>query len=131
MCSGALEVNASLFSLASMPFRWHVYKLTANGKSQVLKKSDSKEATLYRDFLCGKGFAVPEYLDSVEHEGAVWLLMESQNAVALEEIAAAQGTGAVLLPFLEVQINDPETTREEVEADFYYRRAVETAKHII
>jgi hypothetical protein len=33
--------------------------------------------------------------------------------------------------FLEVQINDPETTREEVEADFYYRRAVETAKHII
>ena len=56
--------------------KYNVYKLTANGKSQVLKKSDSKEATLYRDFLCGKGFAVPEYYNSVEHEGAVWLLME-------------------------------------------------------
>ena len=33
--------------------------------------------------------------------------------------------------FLEVLINDPETTREEIEADFYYRRAAETAKAII
>ena len=33
--------------------------------------------------------------------------------------------------FLEVLVNDPETTREEIEADFYYRRAVETAKAIM
>ena len=33
--------------------------------------------------------------------------------------------------FLEVQINDPETSREELEAGFYYRRAVETAKAIL
>ena len=35
------------------------------------------------------------------------------------------------LEFLEVQINDPETSREELEAGFYYRRAVETAKAIL
>ena len=44
--------------------RYNVYKLTANGKACVLKKSDSREVTLYRDFLHGRGFAVPEYLDT-------------------------------------------------------------------
>lgn len=258
--------------------RYNVYKLAANGKTCVLKKSDSREVTLYRDFLHGRGFAVPEYLDSVEHEGTVWLLMEYINGPDLRQfdrekalacaktlsqiqnaywnspvddgrfqrywervnrrarclrdypelaeayalflarqkdcprtlcsgdflqcngilrsgkvymidwafggimpyaldvarlIAHGQekpGPGAFpfymdadlrsafvrahyerlehkpdwkryiediklaalneYVEFLEVQINDPETTREEVEADFYYRRAVETAKHI-
>lgn len=56
--------------------RYNVYKLTADGSAYVLKKSDSKEVMLYRGFLQGKGFAVPEYFGSVECEGALWLLME-------------------------------------------------------
>lgn len=56
--------------------KYNVYKLTAGGKSYVLKKSDHRESTVYRDFLQGRGFAVPAYWGSVEHEGAIWLLME-------------------------------------------------------
>ena len=33
--------------------------------------------------------------------------------------------------FLEVLINDPEATREEIETDFYYRRAMETAQALL
>ncbi len=56
--------------------RYNVYKLTANGKACVLKKSDSQETAIYRDFFQGRGFAVPEYFGSVECDGAVWMLME-------------------------------------------------------
>lgn len=56
--------------------KYNVYKLSANGKTFVLKKSDSREVTLYRDFLQNRGFAVPEYYGYVEHGDALWLLME-------------------------------------------------------
>ena len=51
--------------------KYNVYKLTAGGNPCVLKKSDSTEAAMYRDFLQGGGFAVPAYLGSVKHAGAV------------------------------------------------------------
>lgn len=56
--------------------KYNVYKLSANGKTFVLKKSDSREVTLYRDFLQNRGFAVPEYYGYVEYGDALWLLME-------------------------------------------------------
>lgn len=56
--------------------RYNVYKITADGRARVLKKSDRREITLYRDFLRGKGFAVPEYLGGAEREGESWLLLE-------------------------------------------------------
>lgn len=56
--------------------KYNVYKLTAEGKPLVLKKSNSREIAIYRDFLQGKGFAVPAYFGSVEREGVTWLLME-------------------------------------------------------
>lgn len=56
--------------------KYDVYKLTAGGKPFVLKKSDEREAAIYRDFLQGKGFSVPAYLGSTEREGVTWLLME-------------------------------------------------------
>ena len=56
--------------------KYNVYRITASGKPFVLKKSDEREILIYRDFLQGRGFAVPEYLGSVEDGGALWLLME-------------------------------------------------------
>ena len=56
--------------------KYNVYKLTVDGKPFVLKKSDEKEIAIYRDFLQGQGFAVPEYLGSLECGDDTWLLME-------------------------------------------------------
>lgn len=56
--------------------KYNVYKLTVDGKPFVLKKSDEKEAAIYRSFLQGRGFGVPEYFGSVEQGGILWLLME-------------------------------------------------------
>lgn len=56
--------------------KYNVYRLTADGKRCVLKKSDKKEAALYRDFLQDKCFAVPEYYGTIEDGGKIWLLIE-------------------------------------------------------
>lgn len=75
-CSGSLRVERFCDNDGDFKRRYSVYKLTADGSAYVLKKSDSREVAMYRDFLQGRGFAVPEYLGSAEREGAVWLLME-------------------------------------------------------
>lgn len=74
--SGSPEIERFCDDDGDYKRKYNVYKLTADGSAYVLKKSDSKEVMLYRDFLQGKGFAVPEYFGSVECEGALWLLME-------------------------------------------------------
>ncbi|MDE6998139.1 MAG: aminoglycoside phosphotransferase family protein [Oscillospiraceae bacterium] len=75
-CGGSLEVERFCDDDGDYKRKYNVYRLTANGNRVVLKKSDEREITIYRDFLQGRGFAVPEYLGSVEHEGVTWLLME-------------------------------------------------------
>lgn len=74
--SGSPEIERFCDDDGDYKRKYNVYKLTADGSAYVLKKSDSKEVMLYRGFLQGKGFAVPEYFGSVECEGALWLLME-------------------------------------------------------
>lgn len=74
--SGSPEIERFCDDNGDYKRKYNVYKLTAGGSAYVLKKSDSKEVMLYRGFLQGKGFAVPEYFGSVECEGALWLLME-------------------------------------------------------
>ena len=56
--------------------KYNVYKITAGGKSFVLKKSDEREIAVYHNFLQGRGLSVPEYFGSVEQGGVRWLLME-------------------------------------------------------
>lgn len=75
-CGGSLKVERFCDDGGDFKRKYNVYKLTADGSAYVLKKSDSREVAMYRDFLQGRGFAVPEYLGSAEWEGAVWLLME-------------------------------------------------------
>lgn len=74
--SGSPEIERFCDDDGDYKRKYNVYKLTADGSAYVLKKSDSKEVMLYRGFLQGKGFAVPEYFGSVECAGALWLLME-------------------------------------------------------
>lgn len=75
-CGGSPAVERFCDNDGDYQRRYNVYKITADKKLFVLKKSDEKEIAIYRGFLQGKGFAVPEYLGSVNHGGAVWLLME-------------------------------------------------------
>ena len=56
--------------------RYDVYKITADGQTYVLKKSEAAEVGIYRDFLEGQGFKVPGYLGSGEYDRKTWLLME-------------------------------------------------------
>ena len=56
--------------------KYNVYKISTEKKAYVLKCSDKAETVLYRDFLQGKGFAVPQYYGDTEFDGHVWLLME-------------------------------------------------------
>lgn len=56
--------------------KYNVYKISSGQRSFVLKKSDRREADLYRTFLLKKGFAVPEYYGDTQREDGVWLLME-------------------------------------------------------
>ena len=56
--------------------KYNVYKISAEEKAYVLKCSDKPETVLYRDFLRGKGFAVPQYYGDTEYDGHVWLLIE-------------------------------------------------------
>ncbi|MBD5160463.1 MAG: aminoglycoside phosphotransferase family protein [Oscillibacter sp.] len=76
---GPLEIERFCDNDGNYKRKYNVYKITAGEKSFVLKKSDSREIAIYRDFLQGRGFAVPEYLGGVEHEGTLWLLMEHIN----------------------------------------------------
>lgn len=75
-CSGSMTAERFCDNDGDYKRKYNVYKLTADGSSHVLKKSDSKETVIYRDFLQGRGFAVPEYFGSIECESVVWLLME-------------------------------------------------------
>ena len=75
-CGGSPAVERFCDNDGGYKRKYNVYKITADGKPFVLKKSDEGEIAIYRDFLQGKGFGVPEYFGSVEQEGAVWLLME-------------------------------------------------------
>ncbi len=56
--------------------KYNVYKISTEEKTYVLKRSDKAETVLYRDFLQGKDFAVPQYYGDTEYDGHVWLLME-------------------------------------------------------
>ena len=56
--------------------KYNVYKISTGEKAYVLKCSDKMETVLYRDFLQGKGLAVPQYYGDTEYEGRIWLLME-------------------------------------------------------
>ena len=75
-CGGSLEAERFCDNEGDYQRKYNVYKITADGRPFVLKKSDEKETALYRDFLQGRGFAVPECFGRVEHEGVDWLLME-------------------------------------------------------
>lgn len=55
--------------------KYNVYKVTADGREYVLKKSDRREAEIYTDLLRGRGFAVPEYAGHALREGKLWLLI--------------------------------------------------------
>lgn len=74
--AGPLTVERFCDSGGDYQRKYNVYRITVGGRVCVLKKSDNREITLYRDFLQGRCFAVPEFLGSVAHEGSVWLLME-------------------------------------------------------
>lgn len=75
-CGGSLTVERFCDSDGDYKRKYNVYKLTGDGKAYVLKKSDDREAAIYRGFLQNRGFAVPEYYGCAEHGGALWLLME-------------------------------------------------------
>lgn len=75
-CGGSLAAARFCDHDGNYNRKYNVYQLTAGGKPFVLKKSDSCEASIYRDFLRGNGFTVPEYIGSIAHGSEIWLLME-------------------------------------------------------
>lgn len=73
--------------------RYDVYKIMSNGETYVLKKSDGAEVAVYRDFLAGYGFKVPEYLGSGQFDGKTWLLMEYIEGEDLREFTGEMAYG--------------------------------------
>lgn len=65
----------------------------SNGETYVLKKSDGAEVAVYRDFLAGYGFKVPEYLGSGQFDGKTWLLMEYIEGEDLREFTGEMAYG--------------------------------------
>lgn len=73
--------------------RYDVYRIRADGQSYVLKKSDSAEVGIYRDFLAGRGFRTPAYYGSGEYDGKIWLLMEYIEGEDLREFTREMAYG--------------------------------------
>ena len=74
--AGLAEVERFCDSTGEYQRKYNVYKISVEGKVYVLKHSDRAETVLYRDFLQGRDFAVPQYYGDTEYDGAIWLLME-------------------------------------------------------
>ena len=70
------EIERFCDSTGEYQRKYNVYKISTGEKAYVLKCSDKMETVLYRDFLQGKGFAVPQYYGDTEYDGRIWLLME-------------------------------------------------------
>lgn len=56
--------------------RYSVYRITANQKHYVLKKSDEQEINIYKNFLNSKAFHTPAFYGNIEMEGNHWILLE-------------------------------------------------------
>lgn len=73
---GSAEVERFCDSTGEYQRKYNVYKISAGEKVYVLKYSDKMETALYRNFLQGNDFAVPQHYGDTEYDGHVWLLME-------------------------------------------------------
>lgn len=73
---GPAEVERFCDSTGEYQRKYNVYKISVGKKAYVLKYSDKTETALYRNFLRGKDFNVPQYYGDTEYDGHVWLLIE-------------------------------------------------------
>ena len=73
---GLVEAERFCDSTGEYQRKYNVYKISAGEKAYVLKCSDKMETVLYRNFLQGQDFAVPQYYGDTEYDGHVWLMME-------------------------------------------------------
>lgn len=73
--------------------RKHVYKLTADDRACVLKKSSCAEVDVYRKFLSGKGFSVPEFYGCAEVDGEIWILIEHIDGCDLRDFTLEMAQG--------------------------------------
>lgn len=73
---GALEVLQFCDDGEGEVRKYNVYKVMADGKSYVLKKSDAYEKSVYQDFLAEGSFRVPGFYGSTEAGGSLFILLE-------------------------------------------------------
>ena len=55
--------------------RYHVYKVTLNGKRYVLKRSDAAEIGVYEKFLKNQDLPAPAYFGNTTWKGRQWILL--------------------------------------------------------
>ena len=55
---------------------YNVYKITADNKTYILKKSDDREIGVYEKFLAGKGLSVPNFQGLTSINNTKWILIE-------------------------------------------------------
>lgn len=89
--------------------RYNVYKITADKKCYVLKKSDEREKNIYQNFLAEGSFKVPCFYGSIEVGGILWILIEYIEGVDLrdftEEEAYACADSITAMPKCSRQIS--------------------------
>lgn len=92
--------------------RYHVYKVTADGRDYALKRSEEREVRVYERFLSGRGFRVPRYYGSAVHSGRPWILLEHVPGPDLRDFtdelarAAADSVSAVMNAYWESGTED-------------------------
>lgn len=92
--------------------RYHVYKIIADGKHLVLKKSDGKEIYVYDNLLRDKQFSVPIYYGKAFFDETNWILIEYLEGYDLRDFkmemapACAESVTQIMNTYWESKIQD-------------------------
>lgn len=115
LCGEILHTDA-IFGFQALQFcddsggglrRYNVYKVAVNGQEQVLKRSERREIDVYRSYLAGRGFHVPEFYGYAMYDGHPWILLEYVAGPDLRDftdgiaLAAADSVTAVMNAYWE------------------------------
>ncbi|MDE6127734.1 MAG: aminoglycoside phosphotransferase family protein, partial [Lachnospiraceae bacterium] len=107
---------------------YNVYKITADRKRYVLKKSDEREKNVYQNFLAGGSFHVPRFYGSIEAAGSLWILIEYIEGVDLrdfteeEAYACADSITAIMNAYWQKEGHEVQLRHQDDRFEKYWAR---------
>lgn len=107
---------------------YNVYKITAEGKCYVLKKSDDTEIGVYKRFLKGQGLPAPDYFGSARWGGSPWILIEYVPGTDLRDytpdmaIACAESISRIMNRYWQGDEAEFAQGRRDGRFDRYWKR---------